>query len=100
VSLLSFETTKQQTNNNNNNQEEMMQEEEDGHEHDDHDEHHHQSRKKKVLIATEGSRGDIQPYVALGLEFQRSGSYDAAVCTHEFFRGFVEDQGNHEIKVR
>lgn len=46
----------------------------------------------RLTIVTAGSRGDAQPYVALGCGFRRAG-FDVTVATHEEFRGFVEAHG-------
>lgn len=46
----------------------------------------------KVLILTYGSRGDVQPYVALGLGLKARG-HDVVVATSERFREFIEAQG-------
>lgn len=46
----------------------------------------------RVLILTFGTRGDIQPYVALGRALIDAG-HEAAVCTAEGFRPLVEDAG-------
>src|ERR1700722_6633408 len=42
----------------------------------------------RVTITTVGSRGDAQPYVALGIELARRG-HSVTVATHELFRDFV-----------
>jgi UDP:flavonoid glycosyltransferase YjiC (YdhE family) len=39
-----------------------------------------------------GSRGDAQPYVALGLGLKAAG-HEVILATHEDFRGFVEEYG-------
>ena len=46
----------------------------------------------KILINTFGSRGDIQPFIALGKGLQRAG-HDVLICTAEGFRAFVEGHG-------
>lgn len=46
----------------------------------------------RVLILTFGTRGDIQPYAALGQALISAG-HDAALCTAEGFRSLVEDAG-------
>lgn len=43
----------------------------------------------KVLILTYGSRGDVQPYVALGLGLKARG-HEVVLATSERFRDFVE----------
>jgi sterol 3beta-glucosyltransferase len=35
----------------------------------------------KIALTTIGSRGDIQPYIALGLELQRNG-HSVTILTH------------------
>lgn len=46
----------------------------------------------RITIVTAGSRGDVQPYVALGLALRRAG-HDVTVATHETFRAFVTGRG-------
>ncbi|CAA9349125.1 MAG: UDP-glucose:sterol glucosyltransferase [uncultured Gemmatimonadaceae bacterium] len=46
----------------------------------------------RIAIITAGSRGDVQPYVALALGLQRAGHL-VRVATHETFRGFVTGHG-------
>ena len=46
----------------------------------------------KTTIFTVGSRGDVQPYVALGNALAERG-LDVTIATHEPFRGFVIDRG-------
>jgi sterol 3beta-glucosyltransferase len=43
----------------------------------------------KVVFLTLGTRGDVQPYVALGKALIKSGQ-EAVVCTGKSFQGFVE----------
>ena len=45
-----------------------------------------------VFIATVGTRGDVQPFVALGRGLQAAG-HRVTICTSERFRPFVEDHG-------
>lgn len=45
-----------------------------------------------VVIHVVGSRGDVQPFVALGAELQRTG-HRVRLATHEVFRKFVQDAG-------
>jgi UDP:flavonoid glycosyltransferase YjiC (YdhE family) len=47
---------------------------------------------RNITIVTAGSRGDAQPYVALGLALAAEG-YHVTVATHETFRAFVTDRG-------
>lgn len=46
----------------------------------------------KILILTIGSRGDVQPYVALGKGLRAAG-HDVTLATCERFRGFIEEHG-------
>ena len=46
----------------------------------------------KVSFLTLGSRGDVQPYLALAKEMIRSG-HEASICTGESFKGFIEENG-------
>jgi sterol 3beta-glucosyltransferase len=46
----------------------------------------------RILILTFGTRGDVQPYVALANAAIAAG-HDAAICTAEGFRPLVEDAG-------
>lgn len=45
-----------------------------------------------VLILTYGSRGDVQPYVALGKELQAEGN-DVTLATSERFSDFITEHG-------
>lgn len=46
----------------------------------------------RVAVLAIGSRGDVQPYVALGLGLRAAG-HDVRLATHEGFRGLVEGSG-------
>lgn len=46
----------------------------------------------RVLLLTSGTRGDVQPFVALGRGLLAAG-HDVTLCTHMRFRGFAEDHG-------
>ncbi len=46
----------------------------------------------RVLIVTMGSRGDVQPYIALGQGLQAAG-HVVKLATHTDFQSFVEDHG-------
>ena len=46
----------------------------------------------KILIITYGTRGDVQPYIAIGQELQESG-HQVTLGTSERFRDCVEEQG-------
>lgn len=45
-----------------------------------------------ITILTVGTRGDVQPYVALGLGLQRAG-HTVRLATHAIFRDFVSAHG-------
>lgn len=47
---------------------------------------------KRIVLLTSGTRGDVQPFVALGQRLQREGMA-VRLCTHERFKGFVEQYG-------
>lgn len=44
----------------------------------------------KIAIFTLGSRGDVQPYVALGVEALKY-NHEVVICTCESFKSFIED---------
>jgi UDP:flavonoid glycosyltransferase YjiC (YdhE family) len=46
----------------------------------------------RITILTVGSRGDVQPYVALGVGLKGAG-HDVRLATHEPFRDFVASNG-------
>lgn len=46
----------------------------------------------KILIMTMGTRGDIQPFIALGQGLQAAG-HTVAICTAEGFRALIEEYG-------
>src|SRR5688572_14951420 len=46
----------------------------------------------RLTIVTAGSRGDVQPYVALARGLQRQG-HQVSIATHEPFREFVTGWG-------
>lgn len=46
----------------------------------------------KIALTTIGSRGDIQPYIALGTELQRHG-HSASILTHPWAKELVESYG-------
>lgn len=50
------------------------------------------SRRMKILILSYGTRGDVQPYVAIGKGLQEFG-YHVTLGTSERFRDFVENHG-------
>jgi UDP:flavonoid glycosyltransferase YjiC (YdhE family) len=45
-----------------------------------------------IVIQVVGSRGDVQPFVALGNELQRHG-HRVRLATHDVFRDFVHESG-------
>lgn len=46
----------------------------------------------RVCVMTLGSRGDVQPYVALGKELIKHG-HAATICTGGSFQKFIEENG-------
>ena len=46
----------------------------------------------KITIATVGTRGDVQPYIALGRGLQKSG-HQVQIATDGTFKGFIEASG-------
>lgn len=44
----------------------------------------------KIAIFTLGSRGDVQPYVALGVEALKN-NHEVVICTGESFKSFIEE---------
>ena len=46
----------------------------------------------RIVIMTSGSRGDVQPYIALGLGLQRAG-YQVCILTHSIFAQMIERYG-------
>lgn len=46
----------------------------------------------RIGIITIGSRGDVQPYIALGTAFKRTG-YEVRLITHEAFADTVREEG-------
>lgn len=52
----------------------------------------------KIALTTIGSRGDIQPYIALGVELQRNG-YSVTILTHPWARRIVNSYGLTHISV-
>ena len=46
----------------------------------------------RVCVMTLGSRGDVQPYVALGKELIKHG-HAATICTVGSFQKFIEENG-------
>ena len=46
----------------------------------------------KIFMVTMGTRGDVQPFIALGQGLKRAG-HEITLCTHERFRPFIEERG-------
>jgi sterol 3beta-glucosyltransferase len=46
----------------------------------------------KITINTIGTRGDVQPYVALGKGLQQAG-HEVCIVTHQIFESFVTEHG-------
>jgi sterol 3beta-glucosyltransferase len=44
----------------------------------------------RILITTFGTRGDIQPFIALGIGLKNAG-HDVAICTSEGYKSFVDE---------
>lgn len=53
---------------------------------------HARTTKLNVVIQVVGSRGDVQPFIALGVEIQKHG-HRVRLATHDVFEGFVRDSG-------
>lgn len=53
----------------------------------------------RVKLLTIGTRGDVQPFIALGSGLQRRG-HDVVVCTSQDFEGFVRAHGVSFAPVR
>lgn len=52
----------------------------------------------KVALTTVGSRGDVQPYIALGLELQRNG-HSVTILTHPWAKKIVNFYGLTHVSV-
>ncbi len=53
----------------------------------------------KITILTIGSRGDVQPYVALGIGLKKAG-HQVKIATHENFEEFVKERGLEFFPLR
>lgn len=42
----------------------------------------------KITLLTIGTRGDVQPFIALGLELQQAG-YRVEIVTHAIFESWI-----------
>src|SRR5690349_17017824 len=49
---------------------------------------------KRILFTSYGTRGDIQPFIALGQALKKAG-YEVSICTSNGFRSFIEEHGLH-----
>lgn len=56
------------------------------------DERRQCTQAMRITIVTVGSRGDVQPYVALGVGFQAAG-HQVRLATHDDFQSFIEEHG-------
>ena len=52
----------------------------------------------KIALTTIGSRGDIQPYIALGVELQKNGHF-VAILTHPWAKQIVNFYGLTHVSV-
>lgn len=52
----------------------------------------------RIAIFTLGSRGDVQPYVAIGREAVKKG-HSVVICTGESFKKFIQDNGLEYAKA-
>ncbi len=50
----------------------------------------------RVLLSTIGSRGDVQPLVALAVQLKELGQ-EARVCAPPDFRDWIEDPGSRFV---
>jgi sterol 3beta-glucosyltransferase len=48
----------------------------------------------RILMTSYGTRGDIQPFIALGKALKAAG-HEVSICTSEGFRSFIEGHGLH-----
>jgi UDP:flavonoid glycosyltransferase YjiC (YdhE family) len=46
-----------------------------------------------IVIQIVGSRGDVQPFVALGKNLKEQYGHRIRLATHATFQGFVEENG-------
>jgi UDP:flavonoid glycosyltransferase YjiC (YdhE family) len=52
----------------------------------------HERGKMRITILSVGTRGDVQPYIALGLGLQQAG-HEVRLATHSIFQEFVSSWG-------
>ena len=50
-----------------------------------------------IVIQVVGSRGDVQPFIALGQVLKTQYRHRVRIATHPVFKGFVEDEGGLEF---
>jgi sterol 3beta-glucosyltransferase len=48
----------------------------------------------KITIITMGSRGDAQPFVALGMGLVQVG-HEVMICTSDCFKSLIQERGLH-----
>jgi sterol 3beta-glucosyltransferase len=46
-----------------------------------------------ITCLTIGSRGDVQPYIALCKQLQKNGAHRCRIATHEEYRHWIEHHG-------
>lgn len=46
-----------------------------------------------IAIQIVGSRGDVQPFIAIGKVLKGKYGHRVRICTHPVFKGFVEENG-------
>ncbi|KAI8335886.1 hypothetical protein BC941DRAFT_429665 [Chlamydoabsidia padenii] len=51
------------------------------------------SKPKIVTCLTIGSRGDVQPYIALCKQLQKNGAHHCRIATHEEYKQWIENHG-------
>lgn len=49
--------------------------------------------RMNVAILITGSRGDVQPFIALGQRLKKLFNHRVRICTHPTFKTFVEENG-------
>lgn len=49
--------------------------------------------RMNVAILITGSRGDVQPFIALGQRLKKLYNHRVRICTHPTFKNFVEENG-------
>ena len=51
------------------------------------------SLPRYTLPQVSGTRGDVQPFIAIGMRLARDWGHRVRVATHAVYRSFVEDAG-------